>query len=106
MTDLRGQVLRKCHITWSDKWTDSLIDEIMFRADAELRDRLGIDDPDFDFTSGRENSLYVNWCYYAYNDAEDMFESNFFGDLMQVRRSWEIKAEDDGGVDDADQETE
>ena len=88
--ELREQVLRKCHVTWDDERTNALISDIMARADAELRDRLGIDDPDFDFTRGRENNLYVNWCYYAFNDAEDAFETNFFSDLMQVRRVWEL----------------
>lgn len=101
--DLREQVLRKCHITWDDERTNALVSDIMARADAELRDRLGIDDPGFDFTTGRENNLYVNWCYYAFNDSEDAFEQNFFGDIMQVRRVWEL-AHLLKEVDDADSE--
>lgn len=88
---LADQVKRKCHITWDDEITNQQIEEIMERADAELRDRLGISDEEFDFgRPSREKNLFINWCYYAYNDAEDMFESNFFGDLMQVRRKWEV----------------
>ena len=39
---------------------------------------------------GQENLLYVNYCYYAWNDAEDDFFANYFDDIMQARRKWEV----------------
>lgn len=105
---LKSQVLRKCHITWSDEHTDALVSDIMARADAELRGLLGIFDPEFDFTTGRENTLFVDWCYYAYMDSNDMFKQNYFDEIMQLRREWDIAfvSQDTEEVDNADSKTD
>lgn len=88
---LLKQVKRKCKVTWNDEETNEFLADIMGRADAVIRDKVGIDD-EFDFSQpGRENMLFVAWCYYAFHDAEDLFEANYAPEIMQCRRHWEVK---------------
>lgn len=90
-SSLRDQVMRKLRITWSDEATNARVQDDMDNARAVLIDKIGIPDPDYDFSKpGQENLLYVNYCYYAWNDAEDDFLSNYFDDIMQARRKWEV----------------
>lgn len=94
MADLKEQVRRKLRVTWEgDEATEDRIDtDIIPTADADLRFKIGIpDDVSFDFSKpGIENKLFLNHCYYQWNDAEDEFEGNYASDLAQARRKWEV----------------
>lgn len=88
---LRSQVMRKLRITWDDPDTEARVTDHMASADAVLRAKIGIPDASFDFGDpGVENLLYLNYCYYAWNDAEDDFFANYEHDIAQARRKWEV----------------
>lgn len=87
------QVKDKCRITWEDEATDRVLrDEIIPTACSVLRFKIGIpENLDFDFAEpSLEHRLFVNYCYYAWHDADDDFLRNFSADLAHARRIWEV----------------
>lgn len=101
MPDLNGnieklveQVKDKCRITWSDETTErTLKHEIIPSALSVVRFKIGIpNEVAFDFTEpGLEHRILLNYCYYAWHDAEDDFAANFEADLAHARRIWEVR---------------
>lgn len=103
--ELVGQVKDKCRITWNDDSTDRIIrDEIIPSALSVVRFKVGIPEAvEFDFAaSGLEHVLFLNYCYYAWHDAEDDFERNYAADIAHARRIWEVRnhaANEEGAAD-------
>lgn len=92
--ELLPQVKDKCRITWNDEATDRVLrEEIIPSALSVIRFKVGIPEgAEFDFASpGLENRLLLNWCYYAWHDAEDDFWRNYAEDLAHARRIWEVR---------------
>ena len=90
--ELTRQVKSKLALTWDDEITDERIADVIASAKVYLTERLALP-PDFDFsTPGPENTLFLTYCYYEYNDAADEFETNYQAILNAVRRTWEVKA--------------
>lgn len=80
------QVKRKCNITWNDDDTNTRITDIMTAAISVLIHKLGIADPDFDFSvAGVENTLFVNYCLYEYNHCVNEFDDNYKNEIAQTR---------------------
>ena len=80
------QVKRKCNITWNDDDTNTRITDIMTAAIPVLIHKLGIADPDFDFSeAGAENNLFVNYCLYEYNHCVNEFDDNYKIEIAQTR---------------------
>lgn len=101
---LFGQVKRKLNITWDDADTTSRIEEIINSAIPDLKHRLGITDPDFDFSlSGDENTLILNYCLYEWNHSLSDFFVNYADMIAQVRTRNEVKyfLANGGGSDEA-----
>lgn len=93
---LVAQVKRKLHITWDDEHTNAVVDDIIPTAKAVIIEKVGITDPDYNFTTpGPENLLFLALCFYLYNDAEDEFEANYFTEILQTRRKWELREVED-----------
>ena len=91
---LVGQVKDKCKITWSDDATERVVrDELIPSACSIIRFKIGIpDDIDFDFSAaGIEHRLLINYCFYAWHDADDDFERNYAADIAHARRLWEVR---------------
>jgi len=83
---LFGQVKRKLNVTWDDDDTTARIEEIMESAVPDLKHRLGITDPEFDFSvAGDENTLYKNYCLYEWNHCLNEFFVNYAEMIAQVR---------------------
>lgn len=83
---LYGQVRRKLNVTWEDEDTTARIEEIMESAIPDLRHRLGISDPEFDFSvAGDENTLFKNYCLYEWNHCLSEFFVNYAEMISQVR---------------------
>lgn len=83
----------KLHVTYSDLATDRRIESsIMPAAEGDLRSLLGIgeDRDGFTFeTEGTvENELFLNHCWYAWNDASDDFEENYAAKIARCRMKW------------------
>jgi len=88
---LYPQVKRKLNITWSDEDTDSRVEEIILSAIPALIHKLGIADPDFDFSvHGMENSLFLAYCFYEWNHCLNEFDENYANNIAQVRAIHEV----------------
>lgn len=83
---LVSQVKRKLNITWDDEDTNKRVNDIMTAAIPILIHKLGIADPDFDFSAaGTENILFLAYCLYEYNHCVNEFDSNYSNEIAQVR---------------------
>ena len=100
---LYPQVRRKLNITWNDEDTDSRVEEIILSAIPIMISKLGIADPDFDFsTPGRENDLFKAYCLYEWNHCANEFDANYSNDIGQVREKHEVdyyRSKSEGGTD-------
>lgn len=94
---LVDQVNRKCHVSWEDEITNARIEEdIIPTAKAFMIERLALPE-DYDFsTPGAVNVLFLAYCFYLFNDAEDEFEVNYAAAMRAARRHWEVVAYVDG----------
>lgn len=103
---LLGQVRHKLNITWDDDDTTARIEEIMASAIPDLRHKLGIVDPDFDFSApGAENTLFLAYCLYEWNHALSDFDLNYERMIAQVRAQHEVAYHLAYGEDGEDAET-
>ena len=83
---LFGQVKRKLNVTWDDDDTTARVEEIIDSAIPTLKHKLGIVDPDFDFSvPGMENNLFKSYCLYEWNHCVNEFDDNYANDIAQVR---------------------
>lgn len=90
--NLKGQVKRKLNITWEDAETDARVDEIIEGAIPDLIHKLGITDPEFDFSvAGQENRLFKSYCLYEWNHCANEFDDNYSNDVAQVRQKWQVE---------------
>lgn len=88
---LTAQVKRKLNITWSDEDTNARVQDIIQSAIPALLHKLGIADPDFDFsTPGMENNLFKAYCLYAWNHALNEFDNNYSNDIAQVQAKHDV----------------
>ena len=90
-TKLIDKVKKKCYITdISDDMIDRLKD-IVDDAIIKISKKLGIVG-DFDFSKpSQERDLFLNYCFYAWNDSSDEFDQNYLNDIMQIRNYYEVK---------------
>lgn len=89
---LMNQVRRKLNITWDDDETNARLSEIIGSAIPYLLHRLGIADPDFDFSSpGIENTLFIAYCLYDWNHAAHEFADNYAEMIATVLAQYEVK---------------
>ncbi len=100
---LFDQVKRKLNVTWEDDDTTARIEEIIDSAIPTLIHKLGIADPDFDFSvPGMENNLFRTYCLYEWNHCANEFDDNYANDIGQVREKHEVdyyRSESEGGTD-------
>ena len=86
------QVKRKLNITWTDEDTNSRVEEIIQSAIPALLHKLGIADPDFDFSApGMENDLFKSYCLYEWNHCLNEFDENYANNIAQVRAIHEVE---------------
>ena len=106
MTDrLIAQVKRKLNITWEDDDTNARVEDIIESAIPDLIHRLGIANPDFDFSEpGTENTLFLAYCLYEYNHALNEFDDNYSNKIAQVRAKHEVDHHLKNGADSDGQE--
>lgn len=88
---LIDDVKHKLNVTWSDTDTDAKINDLVASAQVVMRHKLGITNNQFDFsTAGLEKSLFLNYCFYEWNDSSDEFSMNYLNDILQCRAKWEV----------------
>lgn len=89
---LIDQVKRKLNVTWSDEDTDARIADIVDSVSPALRHKLGITDPEFDFSApGRENMLFLAMCLYEWNHTANEFDDNYANEIAQCRAIHEVE---------------
>lgn len=89
---LFAQVKRKLNVTWDDPDTTTRIEEIMGNAVLILLHKLGIADPNFDFSvAGYENELFKAYCLYEWNHATAEFDLNYERMIADVRAIHEVE---------------
>lgn len=88
---LFAQVKRKLNITWEDEDTTARVNDIIATAIPDLIHKLGITDPDFDFSvAGAENKLFLAYCLYEWNNAANEFDDNYHNDIAQVQDKYRV----------------
>lgn len=86
------QVKRKCNITWEDEETTSRLNDIINSAIPDLSHKLGITDNNFDFSvAGTENTLFLAYCFYDWNNVLNEFEDNYSKMIAQVRNKYAVE---------------
>lgn len=87
------QVKRKLNITWNDEDTNARLEDIIAAAIPDLKHKLGIADPDFDFSvAGTENTLFLAYCLYEFNHSLNEFDDNYANMIAQTRAKYEVEA--------------
>lgn len=67
-------------ITWSDE--DAALTSLITRGQAYLDNLVGAD---LDITAGLPQSLFLDYCRYAYNNATEYFEENFAAEILRLQ---------------------
>lgn len=67
-------------ITWSDE--DAALTDLITRGQAYLNNLAGAD---LDINSGLPQSLFLDYCRYAYNNATEYFEENYAGEILRLQ---------------------
>lgn len=89
---LLSQVRRKLNITWEDTDTDNRVYDIINQARGVMLYKLGITDPEFDFSvGGTANVLFLSYCLYLYNHCENEFDANYREDILSERAIHEVE---------------
>lgn len=89
---LTAQVKAKCNITWEDEDTNARLDNIINSAIPRLLHRLGITDNNFDFSvAGTENTIFINYCFYEWNNAANEFDENYSQLIDEVRQKNDVQ---------------
>ncbi len=84
------EVKNYLNVTYRDSDTDTKIDGILRRADARIRNRVGISAKEP--LTEEEEQLVLDCCRYIFNDAAEIFEDNFMVDLETARNNRMIEA--------------
>lgn len=88
---LIDQVKRKLDITWVDEDTDRRVADIVDSVTPVLRHKLGITDPEFDFSkAGLENMLFLALCLYEWNHSANEFDANYANEIAQCQAIHEV----------------
>jgi len=91
MSDLLTELKSKLKITWNDDSTESRLKQVISSAKPTLTFKLGLSE-DFDFTQSRiEQSLFLNYCMYEWNNCANQFDSAYKNEIMQVRAKREVE---------------
>lgn len=89
--ELSDQVKLKLDITWSDEGTDKRVANIVDSVAPVLRHRLGISNPEFDFSkAGLENMLFLALCLYEWNHSANEFWDNYADDIATCQAMHEV----------------
>lgn len=91
-------VKNELDITYDDPQTDRKLTGIMRRAESKIRKYTGIDEETE--LNPEEDELIINYCRYAFNNALEMFETNYQHAINEARAVRTVEAmasaEEDG----------
>lgn len=84
-------VKNKCYITDNTEETTSKVTQIIEDAIITIQNQIGINE-EFDFSKpSEERSLFLNYCYYVWNDSTEEFYKNYLNDILKIRHKYEVK---------------
>lgn len=90
------EVKSHLQVTWSDEETDSKIIRIIEDAKPILNHKLGAI---IDYSkSGMEHNLFLNYCFYQWNNCANEFDNNYINDIYQIRILNEVKSYEENQV--------
>lgn len=90
---LLERVKRKCYITDTNEVTISRLNDIITNGLTKIKRLIGVSN-DFDFEAkGNEEELdlFLNYCWYDWNDASNEFKTNYLGDINSIRQKHEVE---------------
>lgn len=87
------KVKRKCYITDTSELTTNRLKDVIESALPKVKRMLGIDS-DFDFEeegNEEEYALFLNYCWYDWNDSVHEFNDSYLGDINSLHHKHEVK---------------
>ena len=90
---LLERVKRKCYITDTSEVTISRLNDIITNGLTKIKRLIGVSS-DFDFEAkGNEEELdlFLNYCWYDWNDASNEFKTNYLSDINSIRHKHEVE---------------
>lgn len=86
INDVRG----KCYITDSSPEISSRLKMLIEDAIVKLGEQIGAP-KEFDYSkAGLEHDLFINYCFYSWNDKANEFLPNYLNDVLLVRHKFEV----------------
>ena len=78
-------------ITWDDEETNERLMRIISNAIPTMNYKLGAD---IDYSiNGMEQTLFLNYCVYYYNNCVEEFDNNYLHEINQIRLFYEVNNE-------------
>ena len=89
---LISKVKRKCYITDTNTTTINRLNDMITISLPKVKRMIGVS-ADFDFgIEGNEEELdlFLNYCWYAWNDSSNEFKDNYLDDINSLHRKHEV----------------
>lgn len=84
-------VKNKCYITDNSEETTNKVKQMIEDAIITIQNQIGINE-EFDFSNpSEERTLFLNYCYYDWNDSSEEFYKNYLNDILKIRHKYEVK---------------
>ena len=93
---LLERVKRKCYITDTNELTNLRLTDIVNNANTKIKRLIGVSD-DFNFEevgNEEELDLFLNYCWYDWNDSSNEFTTNYLNDINSIRHKFEVEQYD------------
>ena len=89
-------VKRKCYQTTDDNTNDNIqrLSDIMLDAEVKIKNLIGVNEKEtIDFSKpSLERDLFLNYCFYAWNDKIEFFKDNYLSDILDCRAKREVSS--------------
>ena len=87
------QVKNRCYITDDTQITNDRLENIIKSSLTKVKRMIGVP-TDYDFEANgneEELELFLNYCWYAWNDSSNEFKDNYLDDINSIRHKYEVK---------------
>lgn len=87
------EVKIKCYITDTNEQTTTRLKNIIKSASPKVKRMIGVSN-EFDFEeegNEEELELFVNYCWYAWNDSTNEFKDNYLDDINSLHHKHEVE---------------
>lgn len=90
---LLESVKRKCYITDTSSLTINRLKDVILQCSTRIKRMIGVS-ADFDFEeegNEEELALFLNYCWYDWNDSANEFKTNYLDDINSIRQKHEVE---------------